>query len=136
MSAIARRPVVLDTSALLYWTLEPASLTRRARTAITGALARAGCVVSAISLWEIGLKVRQGRLAIGIPVEQYSDRLAQVNGLEIRPVDVAVWLRNVALPWHHRDPADRTIVATADLLGATLVTSDRAMGAYYARVVW
>ena len=136
MSATNRRPVVLDTSALLYWTLQPSALTPRARAAIAGALPRAGCVVSAISIWEIGRKVKQGRLAIGLPVEQFADRLAQVKGLDIQPIDVAVWLRNLALPWAHRDPADRTIVATAGLLGATLVTSDRETGAYYSRVVW
>ena len=136
MSATAHRPVVLDTSALLYWTLDPGALSRRAREAIARALPRTGCVVSAISLWEIGLKVKQGRLAIGIPVERYADRLAKVEGLEIQPVDVRIWLRNLALPWEHRDPADRTIVATADLLGASLVTSDRVIGAYYPRTIW
>jgi PIN domain nuclease of toxin-antitoxin system len=128
--------VVLDTSALLYWTLEPAALPTAARRAINEALATAGCVVSAISLWEIALKVKRGRLAIGMPVEQFADRLARVEGLDIAPVDAAIWLRNVALPWEHRDPADRTIVATAELLGARLVTSDAEIGAYYPRVVW
>lgn len=136
MSAGGQRPVVLDTSALLYWTLRPAALTKRARAAIAAALPSAGCVVSAISLWEIGLKVKQGRLSIGMSVEEFADRLATVSGLEITPVGVPIWLRNLALPWAHRDPADRTIVATADLLGARLVTSDRAIGAYYSRTVW
>ena len=105
MSAAGQRPVVLDTSALLYWTLRPET-------------------------------VKQGRLSIGMSVEEFADRLATVSGLEITPVGVPIWLRNLALPWAHRDPADRTIVATADLLGARLVTSDRAIGAYYSRTVW
>jgi PIN domain nuclease of toxin-antitoxin system len=127
---------VLDTAALLYWTLEPATLTTRARRAIAQTLPAAGCVVSAISLWEIALKVRRGRLTLGLPVEQFADRLTRVEGLHVAPVDAETWLRNVALPWEHRDPADRTIVATAELLGARLITSDRAMAAYYPRVVW
>jgi PIN domain nuclease of toxin-antitoxin system len=128
--------VVLDTSALLYWTLEPAMLPTRARRAIVAALSAAGCVVSAISLWEIALKIKRGRLSIGLPVEQFADRLTRVEGLHVAPVDAETWLRNVAMPWGHRDPADRTIVATAELLGAQLVTSDRAMAEYYPRVVW
>ncbi len=136
MSAAAGIPVVLDTSALLRWTLDPAALSPKARRAIAGALAGAGVVVSAISLWEIALKVKQRRLTIGLPVEQFADRLARVQGLEIVPVDVATWLRSVALPWERRDPADRAIVATAELRGARLLTSDREMAAYYPRVVW
>ena len=136
MSAAGQRPVVLDTSALLYWTLRPEALTKRARAAIAAALPSAGCVVSAISRWAIGLKMKQGRPTIGMSVEEFADRLATVSGLEIAPVGVPIWLRNLALPWAHRDPADRTIVATADLLGARLVTSDREIGAYYSRTVW
>lgn len=136
MSPSTSRPVVLDTSALLYWTLQSDALTPRARRAITDGLRRAGCVVSAISLWEIGLKLKQERLTIGLPIEQFAHRLTQVEGLEIVPVDVPILLRNLALPWDHKDPADRTIVATAELLGGLLVTNDREMSEYYPRVVW
>ena len=136
MNATPTRPLVLDTAALLYWTLSPSDLTARAGEAIADALDGPGCVVSAISLWEIGLKAKQGRLRIGLSVERFADRLGQVKGLEVHPVDVRTWLHNLALPWEHRDPADRTIVATADLLGAPLVSSDRAIGAWYRRTVW
>lgn len=136
MSTAATRPVVLDTSALLYWTLEPSALTEAARSAIDAALPRAGCIVSAISLWEIALKARQGRLHLGLPAAAFADRLARVKGLEIRAVDTPTWLHSVGLDWAHRDPADRVIVATADLLRAPLVTSDAAMRAHYAGGVW
>lgn len=44
--------------------------------------------------------------------------------------------RFVELLWAHRDPADRVIVAAAELLGLPLVTSDDAMRAYYERSSW
>ena len=43
---------------------------------------------------------------------------------------------NLAFNWIHRDPADRTIVATAVRLNAPLVTSDQTIHAFYARSVW
>ena len=55
--------VVLDTSALLFWTLAPERLSPRARTAIDGATP-SGWLASAISLWEIGLKVQRGQLSL------------------------------------------------------------------------
>ena len=57
--------VVLDTSALLFWTLAPERLSARARTAIDGATPF-GWLASAISLWEIGLKVQRGQLSLGV----------------------------------------------------------------------
>ena len=52
--------IVLDTSALLFWTLDPAQLTPAAAQAIEQA---DRIVVSSISIWEIALKVKRGSLA-------------------------------------------------------------------------
>lgn len=127
--------VVLDTSALLFWTLAPERLSERARVAIDMA-APFGWLASAISLWEIGLKVERGQLSLGVTFAEYMQRLQQVDGLVLAPVDVRTWLRTLALDWAHRDPVDRVIVATAELQSLPLVTSDAAMGRYYAHVVW
>ena len=127
--------VVLDTSALLFWTLAPERLSVRARGAIEAA-APYGWLASAISLWEIGLKVRRNQLSLGVSFAEYVQRLQLVDGLVLAPVDVRIWLRTLELDWAHRDPADRVIVATAELQSLPLVTSDVEMGRYYADVVW
>lgn len=128
-------PVLLDTSALLYWTLAPLKLPATARRTIDECDA-AGLAVSAISVWEIGLKVQRGSLDVGVSFDDYVNRLQRVSSLTLLPVDVKILLRVLALPWEHRDPADRIIVATAELLEAALVTSDRVIRAYYPRSVW
>ena len=125
--------VVLDTSVLLYWTLDPTQLTPAAQQAIEGA---DRLIISSISLWEVGLKVRRGKLAIPLSISEYVDRLDQLDKLEIRPVDVRIWLENLYLEWEHRDPADRTIVATARLLGCPLVASDSRIAGFYEETVW
>jgi PIN domain nuclease of toxin-antitoxin system len=127
--------VVLDTTALLFWTLAPERLSVRARAAIDGA-APFGWLASAISLWEIGLKVERHQLTLGVSFAEYVQRIQQVDGLVLAPVDVRVWLRTRELNWAHRDPADRVIVATAELQSLPLVTSDVEMARYYANVVW
>jgi len=55
--------------------------------------------------------------------------------MEIIDVTPRIWLRNVALDWAHRDPPDRTIVATAELEGLAIVTRDERILSFYARTV-
>src|SRR4030042_431626 len=125
--------VVLDTSALLYWTLDPAQLSPAARRAIDGA---GQLVVSSISIWEIALKVKRGKLSLPMAMSDYAGRLQQLEDLEIRPVDVQTWLDNLDLEWEHRDPADRTIVAIATRLACPLVSSDGMIANFYPQTTW
>ena len=125
--------VVLDTSALLFWTLDRGRLSQAGAQAVSDADRVA---VSSISIWEIGIKVKRDRLRIPLPIDDFTARLEQVDGIDLLPVDTATWLKNLDLDWEHRDPADRTIVATAALLACPLVTSDAAIRAYYAQAVW
>ena len=76
--------LVLDTSALLFWTLAPERLSVRARGAIEAA-APFGRLASAISLWEIGLKVRRNQLSLGVSFAEYVQRLQLVDGLVLAP---------------------------------------------------
>ena len=125
--------VVLDTSTLLYWTLDPAQLSIKANQSIDQA---DQILISSISIWEIALKVKRGRLVIPITITDYTERLQTVETLEIRPVDVQNWLDNIDLPWEHRDPADRTIVALAASLDCPLITSDQVIADYYPKAMW
>ena len=125
--------VVLDTSALIYWTLNPSKLTRDAANAIAAATR---IVISSISIWEIGIKVQKGKLTIPLSIDDFAQRLQTVRGVELLPVETETWLANLALSWSHRDPADRTIVAAAMLLGAPLITSDREIRRFYAQTIW
>ena len=125
--------IVLDTSALLFWTLDPAKLSQKAHEVILGA---DRILVSSISIWEIALKVKQQKLVLPLAINDYSDRLQQLKSLEILPVDVQTWLENLDLPWEHRDPAARTIVALASRFNCPLVTADRVMSDFYPDTIW
>ncbi|MDJ0755932.1 MAG: type II toxin-antitoxin system VapC family toxin [Ardenticatenaceae bacterium] len=125
--------ILLDTSALLYWTVAPDRLTDKA----TQALEQAEVILlSAISIWEIGIKMKRGKLALPVTIEAYANRLETVNRVDILSVDVATWRQNLALNWDHRDPADRTIVATAMINQVPLVTSDREIREFYPDIIW
>lgn len=125
--------VVLDTSTLLFWTLDQAKLSAQAKAVLSRA---EHTVISAISIWEIGIKVKRDKLKIPLSLHDYVAKLNAIDGFEILSVDTAIWLRNLELDWDHKDPADRTIVATADLLESTLITSDHAIRAFYKQAIW
>ena len=125
--------ILLDTSTLLFWTLNRKRLSLAAAEAIETAERIA---LSSISVWEIGIKVKKGRLEIPYPIDEYVRNLKTVQKIEILAVDEAVWLKSLALDWSHGDPADRVIVATAVLNTCPLITSDRVIRAFYEDAIW
>ena len=125
--------VVLDTSALLFWLFAPERLSANAAKTIAAAT---GIVISSISIWEIGIKVKRGKLEIPLSPAMLVAKLKESDGVRIEPVTEMTWLQNLALTWDHKDPADRTIVATATLLGCPLVTSDLEIRASYPDAIW
>lgn len=124
--------ILLDTATLLFWTFDPDKLSVPAKEAIEQADKIA---ISSISVWEIGIKAKKGHLAIPLPLAEFVSRLKRV-GVEIIPVDEQIWLANVNLNWSHRDPADRTIVATAMLNSFPLITPDHLIQAFFGEAIW
>lgn len=92
--------------------------------------------ISSISIWEIAVKVRKGRLVFGMAVRDMLGRLHATEGFGIHPVDENLWLEAVELDWVHPDPADRVIVATAKRMNAPLLTPDREIAVFYPRTTW
>ena len=125
--------ILLDTSAVLFWAFAPNKLSRPAIAAIEESTL---LIINAISLWEIGWKVKQGRLRIPISLQFCVSLLSEADRVEMQPTDMNIWLHSIELAWSHRDPADRVIVAAADLLGCPLITSDRRIREFYPLAIW
>ncbi len=88
--------------------------------------------VSAVSFWEIAIKRSLGRVTI----EQGWARALVRLGFDPMPI-TAIHAQQVEdLPWHHRDPFDRLLVAQASIEEHALVTADRQLAAYGIEVVW
>lgn len=115
--------IVLDTHALLWWALDPQQLSTSAAATLS-TMEKHGGFASSISIWELGVKVKRGKLDLGIPIEELVRRIERTAAVEVVPVDTTIWLRSLALSWDHRDPADRVIVATALVKGVPLLTKD------------
>jgi len=115
--------VVLDTNALV-WSLEgDKALGSRAARSIERAVSDGVAYVSAISFWELALKIRKGKFALGRPLTDWRASVLRLGIREV-PVDGMIGISANELRNLHDDPADRLIIATAMELGAMLATSD------------
>ena len=115
--------LLLDTNALLWLLAGDPRLGAQARHEVEAA---AELVVSAASLWEIAIKVSIGKLAAlpGLPAV-----LAE-SGVRRLGIEDEHLRRLESLPWHHRDPFDRLLIAQAQAEALTVLTADPAFGDY------
>src|SRR4029077_12321016 len=94
--------------------------------AIRGAEEKNPLLLSDISLWEVATLQERGRIQLSLPLREWLDRaMALLNGERVG-ISPAIAAQVAALPdTFHRDPADRIIVASAMVRGATLITQDK-----------
>jgi PIN domain nuclease of toxin-antitoxin system len=115
--------LLLDTHALIWLVMAPDRLGHRARAAITANVAEV--YASHVSLWEMAIKRRLGKLEVldRPAVEWFREFVPRSN---LRQLTIAAeHLREVeSLPLLHGDPFDRMIVAQAVVEGLTIVTHD------------
>ena len=117
--------LLLDTNALIWWFKDSPKLGRKARALIEDASNTV--VVSIVSLWEITIKWRIGKLEFsGASVLGMLEELG-IDLVAVKPVHL---IALDALPLHHRDPYDHLILAQAKVEGARIVTSDTDMPRY------
>ena len=115
--------ILLDTHVLLWYEMGQGKLGRRTRSMLERGLASNRVCVSAMSFWEVGMRLRKGRLDLGFDPAAWRRSLLRLGLVEV-PVDGRIANRAGLLADMHGDPADRIIVATA-LEGHLLVTADR-----------
>ena len=128
--------IVLDTCALIWWSLDPNKLSEAAKNACTEMERKKNGLVPSISIWEIAIKVKNKKLDLGVDLNQYVATLKKSDVVKILPVDEDVWLKSVNLEWIHRDPADRVVVALAEIAQAAIITSDQQITGFYSQVIW
>lgn len=116
---------VLDTHVLVWWVLEDPSLSGAQRAILDGASAEDPVLVADITLWEIANLTLLGRLELDLPLGDWLERATAPPLVRVQPITSAIAAEVAALPrGFTRDPADRLIVATARVLGSTLLTRD------------
>lgn len=126
--------VLVDTHTLLWWLTGDSSLSAPARRVI----GQAGhtVLVSAASAWEIGIKVRLGKLPGAESVAANFDDCLLRERFEALPITVEHGIRAGLLPGPHRDPFDRMLAAQCQAENLPLVSNDSAFDALNVRRIW
>jgi PIN domain nuclease of toxin-antitoxin system len=114
--------LLLDTHVLLWAATAPEQLREEAREAIEDGGNEV--LVSAVSAWEIAIKQSLGKLELTAPAEIWLPRVIARSGFAVADVSFRAALGVRALPWHHRDPFDRLLIAQAIEDGYTIATRD------------
>lgn len=125
------RRLLLDTNVVVWLLLgDRAAVSEAAVQALSDERNRV--FVSAVSVWEIAIKRSLGKLRIEPGWARALTRL----DFEPLPVTAPHAQRVERLPWHHRDPFDRLLLAQAELEAHALVTADAQLEAYDIEIVW
>jgi PIN domain nuclease of toxin-antitoxin system len=122
--------LIVDTYAALWLLAEDDRLSMKADQMLTDASNEV--LLSAAVVWEVAIKRSLGKLDAP---EGFATMLLDA-GAEPLPVGIDHAEAVRSLPWHHRDPFDRLLVAQAVLEGAVLLSNDESLHAYEAPIVW
>jgi PIN domain nuclease of toxin-antitoxin system len=125
-AASVRGPFVLDTHVWI-WLLEGSrkELSNATVNVIEEAAGRAALAVSAISVWEVAMLEAKGRISLSRSVDEWVATALTAPGVRLVELSPEIALESTRLPGDPpKDPADRMIVATTRVVGATLVTCD------------
>ena len=125
-------PVLLDTHAFLWWCEDSPELSAKAREVITNN----DCFVSFASFWEISIKVSLDKLRLPVKPDKYLPEQMSLNGFEQLEISFRQLMRTASLPWRHRDPFDRLLIAQAIEEDLAIVSRDPMVEAYGVSRMW
>ena len=125
--------LLVDTHVLLWALTDPDHLTSDARALLEDGSQVVG--MSVVVAWEIAIKQSLGKLELPTPAEVWLPRELRRAGIEVVELGLGAALRVRALPWHHRDPFDRLLVAHALESGYSIVTRDTVFREYGVEVI-
>lgn len=90
---------------------------------------------SIVSLWEIAIKLSLGKLEVNIPFKQIEDVIFK-NNFQILPISFTDLLKLSELPFHHRDPFDRLLIAQCINNEMIFLSKDENVSKYNISIIW
>jgi PIN domain nuclease of toxin-antitoxin system len=124
---------LLDTHAAIWFLMGDDKLSDTARR-IIGDVSNS-IYVSVVSAWELAIKISIGKLRFPGNTAGFT-LMARDNNIIIVPIETAHLAALEGLPFHHRDPFDRLIAATAYTEKMKLITADENIRRYDVPLIW
>src|ERR1044071_1973704 len=126
--------LLLDTHTFLWFIMGNPNLSANARALIED-LANEK-FVSVASVWEIAIKISIGKLALSAQFGTLIPQQLSVNGFELLNLEVRHAATLINLPFHHRDPFDRLLIAQAIVEQMQIVSTDSFFDVYQIQRLW
>ena len=114
--------ILLDSHALIWAVDRPALLSDASRSALQDVNNR--LTISAATVWELSIKIGLGKLQLTTSLRDWLQAAMRDLGLELLPITIDHADRQTQLPFHHRDPFDRLLIAQALVEQMPLVSCD------------
>ena len=130
--------LILDTCALVFDSLDPDRLSKKAKAAIAQADDAGTVACCDISLWEIAMLVSKRRLDPGTNAQEFIQLVLAARKIDVIPITPEIAAKSALSEFcPHGDPADRIIAASTIIHKAKLVTSDRKLATVAGlQIVW
>nr|VFJ86379.1 MAG: PIN domain nuclease, a component of toxin-antitoxin system (PIN domain) [Candidatus Kentron sp. H]VFJ88250.1 MAG: PIN domain nuclease, a component of toxin-antitoxin system (PIN domain) [Candidatus Kentron sp. H]VFJ95469.1 MAG: PIN domain nuclease, a component of toxin-antitoxin system (PIN domain) [Candidatus Kentron sp. H] len=126
--------LLLDTHVFLWLRFSPEKVSRRALAAYRKPANEV--FLSLVSVWEIQIKQQLGKLDLDVPLAQLLYEQREHNAVQFLPIELPHILTMEELPFHHKDPFDRLLIAQAIREEMTLVSSDGVFSEYSVPGLW
>jgi len=125
--------LLLDTHIFIWWVDEPEKLSTAAISALEDEANE--LLLSVASVWEMQIKLQLGKLKLSLPLKELVKNQQDTNDLRVSPVALTHVLALDSLPFHHKDPFDRLLIAQCMAEGLTIVTVDSQFSAYSVKLL-
>lgn len=126
--------LLLDTHTLLWFIGGSKDLSAQARAFIEDN--SNSKFVSIVSIWETAIKVSIGKMTLMTAFDELFPEQLNVNGFELLPVRIDHTSMVSTLPFHHRDPFDRLLVAQALSESMSILSVDDVFDSYGVNRLW
>lgn len=118
--------ILLDTCAIVWDALEPKKITAKAKKAIGNADKQNALLVADISIWEISMLIKKGRIEIDTTPAHFINLYLQSRNISVKSITPEISELSVNFGDElNNDPADRLIAATSIIYNARLITADK-----------
>ena len=124
---------LLDTHTFLWFVNNDSSLSNSAKTLLESPVI---LLLSVASLWEIAIKMSLNKLSLPDTFERFVPQQIALNKIQILPIEIGHLNVVSSLPFHHKDPFDRLIIAQAIVEKVSIVSIDSVFDDYSVRREW
>ncbi len=125
--------LLIDTHTFLWFISDNRRLIDSARMLLEG---DNELLLSTASLWEIAIKNSIGKLTLDSPFEKFIPEQLNINEINVLPIEVKHLAYVISLPFHHRDPFDRLLIAQSIVEKVPIVSVDSKFDSYSIERIW